>query len=120
MAENSQRFRFTSANAREMAQRSAEARRKRREQADSNADARPRSSLDDAAYVAERITSAREQIERLTGRAGKETDPLNLERLARAMAQWSEQERVLSGRPLPGSRKPGEAKPAKEAEIMPL
>jgi hypothetical protein len=120
MAENSHRFRFTSANAREMAQRSAEARRKRRDQPASNAGTWTRSSVDDVAYVAERIANAREQIEKLTGRARKETDPLNLERLARAMAQWSEQERILSGRPLPGSRKPGEAKPAKEADIMPL
>jgi hypothetical protein len=120
MAENSQRFRFTSANAREMAQRSAEARRKRREQADNNAGSWTRLSVDDAAYVAERIANAREQIDKLTARAGKESDPLNLERLARAVAQWSEIERILAGRPLPGSRKPGEAKPAKEADIMPL
>ena len=36
-----------------------------------------------------------------------ERDPQKLDRLASAQARLSEQERVLSGRPLPGSLKPG-------------
>jgi hypothetical protein len=37
-----------------------------------------------------------------------EEDPQKLDRLASAQARLSEQERILDGRPLPGSRRPRE------------
>ena len=42
-----------------------------------------------------------------------EDNPQKLDRLASAQHRLSEQERILSGRPLPGSQRPRLAKPAK-------
>jgi hypothetical protein len=57
-------------------------------------------------YVAVRLMRVREQLNRLDSMMAKETDPQKLDRLASAQAKVAEQERVLDGRPLPGSRKP--------------
>lgn len=71
-------------------------------------------------YITKRIARARAQIERLEDLALTLTDALDIERTARAVASWSELERVLSGRPLPGSRRPGKDRAAQEPEIKPL
>src|SRR4051794_21661226 len=106
--------RFTTANAREMAARSHAARKA----AALAPQPEPQSSDE---YVANRITSARAQIDRLTAQARKVTDPLDSERLARAVAQWSEIERILAGRPLPGSKRLGLESPrVPQVDIEPL
>jgi hypothetical protein len=46
------------------------------------------------------------QLNRLDSMMAKEMDPQRLDRLASAQSKLSEQERILAGRPLPGSRKP--------------
>ncbi len=48
----------------------------------------------------------------------KETDPQKLDRLASAQTRLAEQERIMSGRPLPGSRRPG--KEARQQGYVPL
>jgi len=48
----------------------------------------------------------REQLNHLDSMMFKETGPSKLDRLASAQAKGAEQERILDGRPLPGSRKP--------------
>lgn len=104
---------FTPANAREMQQRSQEARRLNK-QARLNPPAivSPITGPIADEYLNQRVTQARRQIAKLTELAAKVTDALECERLARAVAQWSEIERILCGRPLPGSKKPSDEKPA--------
>ena len=53
-----------------------------------------------------RLVRVREQLLKLDAMIEKETDAQKLDRLASASAKLSEQERVLDGRPLPGSRRP--------------
>lgn len=108
--------RFTSANAKEMARRAKES-RERNKLAKLNAPPAPPpvAVMPADEYLAGRITSARAEIERLTKKAAKAVDALDCERLARAVGQWSEVERIAAGRPLPGSKKPGEEKPAPNA-----
>jgi len=89
-------------------------------------------SLDD--FNALRIVRVREQLVKLDAMLAKETDPQKLDRLASAQARLSEQERILDGRPLPGSRRPKEdrtprggswielqpALPAPAAQVQPV
>lgn len=114
---------FTPQTARENAAKAHEARRenreRRRQEAEEAAQAQTVAPHEDD-YVAKRIASARAQIERLEALALTLSDALDIERTARAVASWSEIERVLSGRPLPGSRRPGKERPISEAEIKPL
>lgn len=56
-----------------------------------------------------RILRVRAQLDRLDAMLLTEDDPQRIDRLASAQLRLSEQERVLAGRPLPGSRKPGPA-----------
>lgn len=49
----------------------------------------------------------REQLDRLDTMLLAEKDAQKLDRLASAQLRLSEQERILAGRPLPGSRRPG-------------
>jgi hypothetical protein len=46
------------------------------------------------------------QLDRIDGMIEKETDPMKLDRLASAQARLAEQERLLAGRPMPGSFRP--------------
>jgi hypothetical protein len=48
---------------------------------------------------------------RLDGLMSTATDPRDLDRLAAAWSKLAEQERILDGRPLPGSRRPTDTKP---------
>jgi hypothetical protein len=67
--------------------------------------------LDD--FCEKRIKRVRAQLERLDQLLATEDNPQAIDRIASASARISEQERILSGRPLPGSQRPRLAKPAK-------
>lgn len=54
----------------------------------------------------------RARMERLTDKLDTEEDPSKLDRLAAAWSKLAEQERILDGRPLPGSRRPREERRA--------
>jgi prephenate dehydrogenase len=64
-------------------------------------------------YIAKRLSRVRAQLDRIDEMMMTEEDPAKLDRLASAQARLSEQERILVGRPLPGSLKPTAAKPSK-------
>ena len=53
-----------------------------------------------------RLERVRLQLDRIDAMMLVEVEPALLDRLASAQARLSEQERILAGRPLPGSRKP--------------
>ena len=57
-------------------------------------------------YRARRVARVRRQLDRIDEMMMEEMDPQKLDRLASAQARLSEQERVLSGTPLPGSLRP--------------
>lgn len=95
--------RFTSANAREMAAKGHAARRERIEQLRKAAE--PDRNADES-YKAQRLARVRKQLDRIDSLMEKEIDPQKLDRLASAQARLSEQERILAGRPLPGSHRP--------------
>jgi hypothetical protein len=57
-------------------------------------------------YLSDSVLHVRAHIRRVDERLSKATDALDIERLARARSALSEQERVLSGRPLPGALRP--------------
>jgi len=59
----------------------------------------------------------RARLDKISGLMETETDPRNLDRLAAAWSKLAEQERILDGRPLPGSRRPRETKPVRP--VMP-
>jgi len=59
-----------------------------------------------ANWLERRRLRVRALIGRLDDMVGVETDAQKLDRLASAQAKLAEQERILDGRPLPGSRKP--------------
>jgi len=61
-------------------------------------------------YVDKRRARVRLQLERIDDMMMKETDPQRLDRLASAQNRLSEQERILDGRPLPGSNRPAAAR----------
>ena len=67
--------------------------------------------LDD--FCEKRIARVRKQLERIDAMIAQETDPQRLDRLASAQSRVSEQERILSGRPLPGSQRPRLARASK-------
>lgn len=57
-------------------------------------------------YVIKRLIRVRKQLDRIDRMIMAELDPQKIDRLASAQIRLSEQERLLAGRPLPGSRKP--------------
>lgn len=57
----------------------------------------------------------RAQMRRLDEMLSRERDPLSLDRLARALAVLAEQERLLDGRPLPGSLRPRTRRSSQDA-----
>jgi len=59
-----------------------------------------------ALFCEKRIARVRKQLEKIDAMISQELDPQKLDRLASAQSRVSEQERILSGRPLPGSRRP--------------
>ena len=64
-------------------------------------------------YPVERIVRVRAQIKRIDAMLMEELNPQAIDRLASAIAKLGEQERILSGRPLPGSQRPRLAKSPK-------
>ena len=126
------RIPFTSQNAAEMARKSAESRRKRREaklaarhiQAPAEVIAKVQEEIatekDD--FATQRLLRVRDQLGKLDNRMddaldAKRIDPQTIERLARASCQLSEAERVLAGRPLPGSHRPKSAGTSKRGQV---
>jgi hypothetical protein len=93
---------FTAANAREMAARSHEARRERFRMAEND----PTTTEHLPDFVAQRLVRVRKQLDRLDRLIMTVEDPQKLDRLASAQARLAEQERILDGRPLPGSLRP--------------
>lgn len=57
-------------------------------------------------YHEARLVRVRAQLDRIDEMMLDEDDPGKLDRLASAQARLSEQERILRGEPLPGSRRP--------------
>jgi hypothetical protein len=70
---------------------------------------------DSAQYVASRLTRVRAQLSKLDQLIENETDPQKLDRLVSAQSRLSEQWRIFSGIPLPGSRRPGREKPQRSS-----
>jgi hypothetical protein len=69
--------------------------------------------LDATRYQRETLLCVREQLGRIYAMMKVEDEPQALDRLASAYAKLSEQERILDGRPLPGSHRPTKPKPTK-------
>jgi hypothetical protein len=123
---------FTTANAKEMALRGAIVRKERyaqRKAAAKEAKQRARfgatvvtesSPAYQTGYVAGRLTRIRAHIARLDERLAAATEPLDCERLMRALSLASELERVLDGRPLPGSRRPGKERSTQDQDVNPV
>lgn len=63
-----------------------------------------------ALFCEKRILRVRKQLDSIDAMIAQETDPQRLDRLASAQSRVSEQERILSGRPLPGSQRPRQTK----------
>jgi hypothetical protein len=103
--------RITAANASKMAARSWEVRRERENMQGDSSAIPQQIPLPASDYVAFSVTRTRGQLDRLHAMLAKSKDAQEIERLARSIASLSELERVLSGRPLPGSRRPGKESP---------
>ena len=67
-------------------------------------------------YLVRRLARVRDQLDKLDAMMTTEDDPQRIDRLASAQLRLSEQERVLAGRPLPGSRRPGPQRQARATE----
>lgn len=112
---------FTSANAREMAARGNYARwhAKPSPPPEPPKPATPPQLAEDD-YAAERLMRVREQLAKVDRMILEETDPQRLDRLASAQLRLSEQERILDDRPLPGSRRPAQERPASQVSSRPM
>lgn len=109
---------ITTANAKELAAKSVQARREKR--------ALPVMPLlpdliEQDVYRMDRLKRVRMQLDNLDRLILAERDPVKLDRFASAQARLAEQERILAGRPLPGSYRPNQRK-AKQTrpDIAPL
>lgn len=112
---------ISAANAREMAAKSHAARRLRAAQADQRANTPPLTPQIADAFLAERLVRVRKQLDKLDSLIEEERDPNRLDRLASAQSRLSEQKRIMSGRPLPGSRRPARerTRPAPMGAVVP-
>ena len=112
---------FTKENAREFAARGLQKRRENAEKRRQAIEAEERAKIVVTdCYISDTLLHVREQIKRLGGMIAKEKDAQCLDRLASAYAKLSDQERILSGRPMPGSlrpKAPKEPKPAQSSGI---
>ena len=111
--------RFTSANAREMAARSVEARQERQSAGQTPLET-PLEAEGTTDFVSVRLVRVRALLTDTDAQLAKAKDPLDRERLARAAQVLSEQERIMAGRPLPGAFRPSKARTAAapSAEIV--
>jgi hypothetical protein len=109
--------RFTSANAAAMCRLGWERRRQRQAEQKANPAPLPVPTVATGVdtYVHQELTDARAELQRLKGLAQSLTDPAAIERMARAIGLWSERERILAGRPLPGSQRPGPPRQSRSA-----
>lgn len=64
-----------------------------------------------APYIKEQLKIVRARMKQVNEMMIAETDAGKMDRLASAWSKLAEQERILDGRPLPGSLKPTTAKP---------
>lgn len=99
------------ANAREMARKAHESRMRNkimRQEAERNLPQISQVTAQPAQdeYVAARILRVRRQLGMLDSLLESAKEARDIDRIASAISRLSELERVLSGRPLPGSRKP--------------
>ncbi len=100
---------FTVANAAEMARRShapGSARFRLPEPEKPQPQLIPQSAMDADDFASRRLMRVREQLQRLDDLAALAVEPKALKELADATTRLAEQERILAGRPLPGSRRP--------------
>lgn len=65
-----------------------------------------RTVQDSTSYVSERLTRTREHLKRLDAELEAAEDPRAVKAICDAMARLAEIERILDGRPLPGSHSP--------------
>lgn len=103
-------MRFTSANAKQMAARGHEGRRERkrlRELAETTGE-QPTSqnSANSDGYVVKQLFRTRKQVEMLNRQLESAPDHRAVKSIADALARLTEIERILAGRPLPGSHRP--------------
>ncbi len=69
-------------------------------------------------YIINRLLRVREQIDRLDNILGATLDPNKIERLCSAIYRLQDMERVLAGRPSPGTtRRDGPAPPAPRSPL---
>jgi hypothetical protein len=112
--------RFTIENARSM---SARAWQLRRERAAAALLAPPPSpdqpSEQPEEHAAKRLACIRHHVGRLSDMLAKARDPLDCDRLARALSTLLERERIAEGTPLPGQLKP-KLKVARTGEVEPI
>lgn len=112
---------ITSDNARELQQKAVASRKLRQEQKQAEAFAALTAAMAQQLpeYVAARLARVRLQLDRLDQMLMDESDPQKLDRLASAQSRLSEQERQLSGRPMPGSLKPSNARSSRSRPSEP-
>ena len=111
---------ITSANARELGIKSAAIRKERKALGLPD---RPLKLADSALkpvdpFTTLRLSRVRRQLTRIDEMMLDEVDPQKLDRLASAQSRLAEQERILAGRPLPGSRRPKEEVEAKTSAAV--
>ena len=112
---------FTSENAAEMAHRAAIARKRNFEaeqlrRAHRMLEAASIKSNDE--FIAAKLTRVRAQIALLDDKLESSKDPKDMKMCADALARLYEVESYLSGRPKPGSRRPGREKPMRQTTIQ--
>jgi hypothetical protein len=113
-------FHFNKDNARAMAVKGAEIRRANRNKR-IQADKLLRDLLENvvvvspikqdehSAYLQTRLSRVRRMLDRIDECIESESDPMRLDKLTSAQSKLAEQERVLAGRPLPGTKRPEKA-----------
>lgn len=107
------------ANARELQVKSVESRRRKTALLLSQEpEEQPPQQPDD--YAALQLARVREHIARVDCRLDKATDPLDIDRLARARGSLAEQARILAGVPLPGALRPSAPRTARKTGLEPV
>ena len=69
-------------------------------------------------FEAKTLARVRLQLDKISDMFNEATEAAELDRLASAQARLAEQERILSGRPLPGSLRPKQSKASKPISSM--
>ena len=105
-------------NAREMSARGNAAKARRLQELRDAAKPPPPNPNDP--FTLRRLARVRGQLDKLDGMIEHELDPQKLDRLASAQMRLAEQERILDGRPLPGSRRPAQDRAPRADSARPL